>query len=121
MPAYGVRACSNVPHVLILSAAAALYSIWVVPGLFGRNGTLDNATATGRIDSVLVEKLHAYWSWAQEESKITGFIPWHWTDLEPGFQPSSDTLGGNEYPQTLRWIAERVRALRSTSEERGHP
>ena len=94
-----------------------MHSIWVVPGLFGKNGTLGNATDTDRIDSVLLEKLQGYWSWAQEESKITGFIPWHWTDLESSFQPSSDTLGANEYPKTLQWIAEKVRALRSASDD----
>jgi hypothetical protein len=86
-------------------------SIWLVPRLFGPNGTLDNATAMSSNDDFLVEKLAGYWAWAGTEPKITGIIPWHWSQLYPSFQPKVDTLGGNQYPKTLAWIATKVAEL----------
>ena len=86
-------------------------SVWVVPGLFGRNGTHGNATEMAATDDSLAEKLNAYWSWAQSESRITGIIPWHWDDLNPPFKPSGETYGGQDYPKTLAAVAHIVAAL----------
>ena len=35
---------------------------WVVPGLYGQNGTADNATAMAETDALLIQKLAAYWA-----------------------------------------------------------
>jgi hypothetical protein len=63
-------------------------SVWLVPGLFGSNATGPDptdshlrscwATLMEENDESLVEKLSAYWAWADAEPKITGVIPWHW-------------------------------------------
>ena len=63
-------------------------SVWLVPGLFGFNGTGPNpadshlrkcwATVMAEADESLVEKLSAYWAWADADPRITGVIPWHW-------------------------------------------
>ena len=52
-------------------------SIWVVPGLFGRNATEDNTTAMAATDATLLAKVTGYWEWAAREPRLTGFLPWH--------------------------------------------
>ena len=63
-------------------------SVWLVPGLFGFNATGPNptdshlrkcwGTVMAEADEVLVEKMSAYWAWADADPRITGVIPWHW-------------------------------------------
>ena len=91
-------------------------SVWVVPGLFGPNATHANATranttAMAENDESLVEKLSAYWEWADQEPKITGMIPWHWANLGANFEPAGLQLGGDSFPETLGWIADKVAEL----------
>jgi hypothetical protein len=81
-------------------------SVWLVPGMFGRNGTKDNATAMEPEDDQLLQKLHAFWQYAQGERRITGLLPWHWGDLGAKFHPSSMALGGSDFPKTMAQIAE---------------
>jgi hypothetical protein len=96
-------------------------SVWLVPGLFGsnstaRDATTPNATAMLENDESLVEKLSAYWAWAEEEPRITGFIPWHWGNLGLGYvanpaNPPKFQLGADSFPKTLAWIAGKVAML----------
>ena len=54
----------------------------VVMGLFADS----NTTAAGTLEDqehVLVEKLNAYWEWANSESRIVGLNVWHWIDTPP--------------------------------------
>ena len=52
-------------------------SLWVVPGLFGRNDTQGNATTMASTDATLLAKVTGYWEWAAKEPRLTGFLPWH--------------------------------------------
>ena len=51
-------------------------SVWMVPGMFGQNGTHGNQTAMAEQDENLLEKLKAFWDLACEEPRVTGLIPW---------------------------------------------
>lgn len=63
-------------------------SVWLVPGVFGFNATGPSptnshlrkcwATVVAETDESLVEKMSAYWAWADADPRITGVIPWHW-------------------------------------------
>eukprot|EP01052_Picozoa_sp_SAG31_P043293 SAG31_NODE_7165_length_1769_cov_1.417365_3_plen_200_part_00 len=84
---YGSGACEVVAAKLMYQRFMPMLkphqSIWVVPGLFGPNATAfgaagPNATVMAQTDASLVEKLSAYWAWADAEPRITGVIPWHW-------------------------------------------
>ena len=96
-------------------------SIWLVPGLFGPNATASNATAPNATvmaanDRSLVDKLSAYWMWADTEPRITGLIPWHWANLGAGYvanpaNPPKFQLGADSFPETLAWIADKVATL----------
>lgn len=86
-------------------------SVWLVPGLFGSNGTQSNATAMAAEDDALVEKLDAFWEYAQAERRVTGLLPWHWGDLGARFQPSSMALGGADFPKTMAKIAQIRKSL----------
>jgi hypothetical protein len=102
----------NIDSASLISCVTVTCSIWLVPGLFGPNGTHNNATATAENDDALLEKLTAYWAWADIEPKITGLIPWHWTDLDIRFRPASERWGISDvYPKTLAWIAAKVAKL----------
>jgi hypothetical protein len=37
-------------------------SAWIVPGLYGQNGTQGNATSIAEADALLLQKLAAYWA-----------------------------------------------------------
>jgi hypothetical protein len=53
----------------------------VVMGLFADS----NATAAGSREHqelALVEKLNAYWQWAQDEPRIAGLNVWHWLTID---------------------------------------
>ena len=82
--------------------------VWLVPGLYGKNGTEGNATATQHNDAELVEKLSAHLAWARSDSRIAGFAAWHWGTLPPDFSPRSMTIGGGFYPRTLELVAQIV-------------
>ena len=82
--------------------------VWLVPGLYGPNGTEGNATATEHNDAELVEKLSAHLAWARSDSRIAGFAAWHWGTLPPDFSPRSMTIGGGFYPRTLALVAQIV-------------
>ena len=86
-------------------------SVWMLPGLYGPNGTHANSTAMAVTDSDLVAKLSAFWAWAGTEPRITGAIPWHWGDLHPKFRPASQRWGGDSYPKALAWISAKVAQL----------
>ena len=61
-------------------------SVWLIPGIFGAAGPtwpIPNTTAMAANDESLVEKLSAYWAWADAEPRITGVMPWHWYLLVP--------------------------------------
>jgi hypothetical protein len=45
----------------------------LVPGIFGNR-------SDGWTDKYLTEKLQGYWKWAQEDSRVAGFNPWHFND-----------------------------------------
>ena len=51
-------------------------SVWLVPGMFGRNGTKSNASAMAAEDDELLEKLEGFWEFASSEPRVTGMIPW---------------------------------------------
>ena len=49
-------------------------SVWLIPGLFGAAGPAwptPNVTAMAANDESLVEKLSAYWAWADTEPNFT--------------------------------------------------
>lgn len=79
---------------------------WIVPGLYGRNGTQDNETALAETDALLVQKLAAYWALYAAHDKVGGLMAWHWNSLESSFSPSSMTLGGALYPRTMELWAQ---------------
>ena len=67
-------------------------------------------------DESLVEKLSAYFAWADTEPRITGIMPWHWYDLgaapnPPYNGPPRFRLGADSFPKTLAWIADKVAHL----------
>jgi hypothetical protein len=86
-------------------------SVWMLPGLFGPNGTHGNPAAMAATDTDLVAKLSAYWAWADTEPRVTGCIPWHWGDLDSKFRPAPMRWGGDSYPKTLAWISAKVAQL----------
>ena len=86
-------------------------SVWMLPGLFGPNGPHGSSTAMAATDKDLVEKMAAYWTWADAEPKITGCIPWLWGDLTKGFTPATMRWGGDAYPETLAWTKAKVMHL----------
>ena len=81
-------------------------SVWLIPGMFGTNGTKTNATAMAAEDDQLHEKLNAYWEFAKNDTRITGLIPWHWGDLGTRFRPARMALGGEDFPKTMSKMAE---------------
>ena len=125
MDVYVAGACeaasAKLHYEAFLSKLQPHQSVWVVPGLFGPNATAPgagapNATAMAENDASLVEKLAAYWAWADAEPRITGIIPWHWANLGLGFvanpaNPPKFQLGGDSFPKALAWIAEKVGQL----------
>ena len=94
-------------------------SVWLIPGLFGAAGPAwptPNVTAMAENDESLVEKLSAYFAWADTEPRITGVMPWHWYDLggapnPPYNGPPRFRLGADSFPKTLAWIADKVATL----------
>ena len=94
-------------------------SVWLIPGLFGAAGAAwptPNVTAMAENDASLVEKLSAYFAWADTEPRITGVMPWHWYDLgappnRPYPGPPRFRLGADSFPKTLAWIADKVAHL----------
>ena len=99
-------------------------SVWLIPGLFGAAGPAwptPNVTAMVEKDESLVEKLSAYFAWADTEPRITGVMPWHWYDLGaaqsclpwcgPYNGPAQFQLGADSFPKTLAWIADKVAHL----------
>jgi hypothetical protein len=90
-------------------------SVWLIPGLFGAVGPTwptPNVTAMAANDESLVEKLSAYFAWADTEPRITGVMPWHWYDLGAPYNgPPRFRLGADSFPKTLAWIAAKVAQL----------
>jgi hypothetical protein len=85
-------------------------SVWLVPGMFGKNGTQNNPHEMATQDTELVSKLNDYFRYAAEEPRVTGLIPWHWEQEAENFQPASMRLGASSFPKTLRKWAQ----IRST-------
>lgn len=62
----------------------------------------------------VVEKLRGYWAWAQNDSRIAGFCPWHFNTRfgNPQYPGVCDmVLGAVEMPQVvaeLRMIGETI-------------
>jgi hypothetical protein len=54
----------------------------------------------------LAAKLEAYWSWAEDDDAVAGFIPWHWPDLSDAFKPTSMVLGAEAFPTLRAKVAE---------------
>lgn len=126
---YGSGACEAAMTQVIYERIFALLkphqSVWLIPGLFGAAGAAwptPNVTAMAENDESLVEKLSAYFAWADTEPRITGVMPWHWYDLGaarpclpwcgPGYNgPPQFQLGADSFPKTLAWIADKVAHL----------
>ena len=56
-----------------------------VMGLFADS----NTSAAGSLqqqESALVQKLNAYWLWAQNDPKVVGLNVWHWIDIPPALK-----------------------------------
>ena len=83
----------------------------LVPGMFGPIAARGDASAMAAADESNVEKLQAYWKYAQEDSRIGGMVEWHWNDLETAFQPSTMTLGLQSFPRTLKLCAQIVQEV----------
>ena len=125
MDVYVAGACeaasAKLHYEAFLSKLQPHQSVWIVPGLFGPNATAPgasapNATAMAENDASLVEKLSAYFAWADTEPRITGVMPWHWYDLgappnRPYGGPPQLRLGADSFPKTLAWIADKVGQL----------
>ena len=120
---YGSGACEAASAQVIYERIFALLkphqSVWLIPGLFGAAGAAwptPNVTAMAEHDESLVEKLSAYFAWADTEPRITGVMPWHWYDLgappnRPYGGPPRLRLGADSFPKTLAWIADKVAHL----------
>ena len=116
---YGSGACEAAMTQVIYERIFALLkphqSVWLIPGLFGA-ARADNVTAMVEKDESLVEKLSAYFAWADTEPRITGVMPWHWYDLggapnRPYNGPPRLRLGADSFSKTLAWIADKVAHL----------
>jgi hypothetical protein len=121
---YSSGACEAAMTQVIYERIFALLkphqSVWLIPGLFGAAGA-GNVTAMVEKDESLVEKLSAYFAWADTEPRITGVMPWHWYDLGaartclpwcgPYNGPPQFQLGADSFPKTLAWIADKVAHL----------
>lgn len=60
-------------------------SMVAVMGLFADS----NTSAAGSLqqqESALVQKLNAYWLWAQNDPKVVGLNVWHWIDIPPALK-----------------------------------
>jgi hypothetical protein len=88
---------------------------WVVPGLYGQNGTQGNASAIAQTDALLLQKLAEYWALYAAHENVGGMMAWHWNDLESAFSPTSMTLGGCAYPRTLELWAHFVSTAKNVS------
>ena len=82
--------------------------LFLVPGLYGPNGTQNNPVAIRATDIKLEEKLQAHLEWAHTDERIAGVFFWHWSTLPQNFHPSTMTEGGSQYPKTLRLVKELV-------------
>ena len=56
-------------------------SVWTVPGLFGNDAPDKTHGGAGNYthqENMLLLQLESYWSWMQNEPRVTGLWPWHW-------------------------------------------
>ena len=72
--------------------------LFVVPGLFGWNRTECTVETQTR---ALLDKLEAFWAWAEQEPLIVGMFPWHLNDRSRGNPDKDLGLGAVNFPQVV--------------------
>eukprot|EP01050_Picozoa_sp_SAG11_P002179 SAG11_NODE_106_length_16423_cov_51.220840_10_plen_205_part_00 len=68
--------------------------VFLVPGLYGPNGTAHDPAALHSQDLALTAKLRAHLAWAQSDGRIAGLMPWHWLRATEFRAPINDRRRG---------------------------
>lgn len=62
-------------------------------------------------ESLLLQKLDAYWQWAQDDQRVAGICPWHWglRVQDPPYGSTGEAqydLGASAFPAVVRRVLE---------------
>eukprot|EP01043_Picozoa_sp_COSAG02_P064259 COSAG02_NODE_9338_length_2251_cov_2.042751_2_plen_323_part_00 len=93
--------------------------VWLVPGLFAtirQANSSAESIALSVNDSSQLEKMQAYAEWTASDSRIVGWMPFHYYNRVWSPTPASGSWGAQTMPQTVAFIRERAPPpLRSAS------
>ena len=83
--------------------------VFVIPGLMAKIEPAASYAESLKIsvnDSLFVEKLNGYAQWTAMESRLSGWMPFHYYNRLWAPTPDSGSWGAEVMPKTLRFLAE---------------
>ena len=98
----------------LFTRMAPTQQVLLVPGTFGCSNlsTVGKAVNVSRQEVEVLAKIDVLYEWAQAETRVGGFMPWHWTSRggDPsGGAPCDMAIGAESMPK----VAARLREVGS--------
>lgn len=92
----------------------------LVPGMFGCLNESRAGVDHAWIEASLLEKLDGYWDWARSDTRVAGFVPWHYSsrghDQAPG-SPCDMMLGATNFTRAMARLRKNGAAIVSGAVE----
>jgi hypothetical protein len=95
----------------VFTKLSSSQKVWVVPGLFAtirQANSSAESIALSVNDSSQVEKMQAYVEWTASDSRIVGWMPFHYYNRIWSPTPASGSWGAETMPRTVAFIRERA-------------
>jgi hypothetical protein len=86
-----------------------IQQVWLVPGLFATIRPANSSAESIALsvnDSSQLEKMQAYAEWTRSDSRIVGWMPFHYYNRIWSPTPASGSWGAETMPRTVAFISE---------------